>query len=206
MQTELCVVIYLCSLLFFAPKTLRTKSLFLFLSLRAFLRLGVQSCARVRVYLTEYKLKSRLFFLFFSWRKDAFSLSLSKQSREKARDENRDLSLVKKNGFKHKHLLNSQLNFHINKKQEEKNTPNKQTNYFFTRRSFFSTSRKRSFSPRRISLRRLCTRRDPTSRRRVLPCQNRSCLDETFRSFFSPLFVCRLEVERTGFSIWFSRQ
>ena len=76
----------------------------------------------------------------------------------------------------------------------------------FTLFSSLSTSRKRSFSPRRTFVKTLCTRRGPRSRRLFRPYPSRSCSDETSRSFFSPLFVYRLEVERNGFSIWFSRR
>ena len=72
--------------------------------------------------------------------------------------------------------------------------------------SSFSTSQKCSFSPRRTFVKTLCTRRGPRSRRLFRPYPSRSCSDETSRSFFSPLFVYRLEVERNGFSIWFSRR
>ena len=76
----------------------------------------------------------------------------------------------------------------------------------FTLFSSLSTSRKRSFSLRRTFVKTLCTRRGPRSRRLFRPYPSRSCSDETSRSFFSPLFVYRLEVERNGFSIWFSRR
>jgi len=120
--------LYLCSLLFFAPESTKSLTLSLF-SLAACVSapLGVCVCicrgARSSRE-TEYKLKSRLFFfLFFSWRKDAFSVSLSKQSRgRKGTEQNRERDLAKNNGFKHtnRQIELTQLNFHNNKQQEEK--------------------------------------------------------------------------------------
>ena len=188
---------------FLRPKLCTQNLSFFFLScLRVFPRCNrARVCARSRE--TEYKLKSRLFFFlfFFVVQRRFFRCRYPTSRGRKGQMAERERDLVTENEAQ------TFVHFHITTNNEKKKYT-KQANelLFFTRRSFFSTSRKRSFSPRRISLRRLCTRRDPTSRRRVLPCQNRSCLDETFRSFFSPLFVCRLKVERTGFSIWFSRR